>query len=371
MAQLTISTVNRSYPVVIETGLLSRTAELVRGLAQHRRTLLVVDENIASNHGKVVREALQASGIEVLAYSLTATEARKSFETAKVLYDAMVGARVDRSCPVIALGGGIIGDVAGFAAATFLRGVPLIIIPTTLLAMVDASIGGKTAINLALPGGGLGKNLVGAFWQPCGVLIDPMVLQTLSTRELRCGLAECIKHAMIADESLLDFLQQNMSAILTLQMEPLCQLIERSVMIKANIVQQDEREAGVRILLNLGHTFAHAFESIEDLGLRHGEAVAIGLIAAMTCSVQTNRLTAPEVERVRSLLAAAGLPTRLPAPVESSRIRAAMEYDKKVRDGTLRLVLPRGLGRAEVADDVPAKIVELALLEVGASRGGS
>jgi 3-dehydroquinate synthase len=277
-------------------------------------------------------------------------------------------AGLERGSPVVALGGGIVGDTAGFAAATFMRGVPLVQVPTTLLAMVDAAIGGKTGVNYGLPGDGLGKNMIGAFWQPRAVVVDPLVLETLDPRDFRCGLAECIKHALIADASLLGFLAERAAAIRRLDTDALVTLIERCARIKVEIVQQDERETGRRALLNLGHTFAHALEARKHTDLRHGEAVAIGLVAAARCAVRTGRLSAADEQRIGSVLEAFDLPLRMPTPIGVSELVATMRYDKKVAAGRLRLVLPAGLGAAEITDDVPADAVSAAWAHVGASR---
>ena len=266
---------------------------------------------------------------------------------------------------MIAVGGGIVGDTAGFAAATYQRGLPLVHVPTTLLAMVDASIGGKTGVNIKLPGGGLGKNLIGAFWQPKAVPIDPAVLGTLDGRDLRCGLAECVKAAIIADASLLEFLSERVAAILKLDTATLVELIDRCVRIKVAIVCEDEREQGPRALLNLGHTFAHAIEADQQLGVRHGEAVSIGLAAAMDCAVRTGRMDADRA-RVNAVLETFGLPLTLPARTAVSGLMHAMQFDKKAVGGRARLVVPEGLGAASIRDDVPEAVVTAAWATVGA-----
>ncbi len=354
----------------IRTGLLADVGRHVAAIAPGRRALLAADRNLRATHAPVAAASLRRAGIEAEIAYLDATEAAKSLAAVESLYRAMLGAGsggLDRGSPVVALGGGIVGDAAGFAAATFLRGVPFVQVPTTLLAMVDASIGGKTGVNFPLPGGGLGKNMVGAFWQPAAVLIDPAVLSTLPQRDYRCGLAECVKAALIADAPLLDVLAESAAAIERRDVEVLSGLIERCVRIKAAIVERDEREAGPRALLNLGHTFAHAIEAVGRLDLRHGEAVSIGLVAASRCAALTGRLTAGEQKRIASVLASCGLPLRLPAPASTQELSRAMRFDKKSSGGTLRLVLPRGLGSAEIAADVPPEAVAAAWAEVGAA----
>jgi 3-dehydroquinate synthase len=345
------------YAVRIEPGLLRDLGRQTREVAPHERALLAVDERIGATHGAVAADSLAAAGFSVTRHPLTSDEKHKTLDVVRGMYAAMLSAKLERRSPVIALGGGVIGDVAGFAAATYLRGVPLIHAPTSLLSMVDASIGGKTGVNLPLPSGGVGKNLAGAFWQPRAVLADPEVLRTLPPRELRCGLAECVKHALIADPALLEFLESRSQATLALDMSALTALITASAQVKAAIVAEDERETGRRALLNLGHTFAHAVEPIAALDLHHGEAVAIGLCAAMHVSQARGWITNDEAARVERLLIALGLPTKLARRVDIDQLMDAMSYDKKVVGGTLRLVLPRGLGAVEIVNDVPREAV--------------
>ncbi|MHC4414775.1 MAG: 3-dehydroquinate synthase [Planctomycetota bacterium] len=358
-----------SYDVTIEPGLLERLGSLVARVAPSRQVLLAVDERIASRHGLVAGKSLEAAGCAPVAVHLAAAESHKTLTTVQQIYQAMLAGGLERRDPVVALGGGIVGDTAGFAAATYLRGVPLIQVPTTLLAMVDAAIGGKTGVNFDLPDGGLGKNMIGAFWQPKAVFIDPEVLRTLDPRDLRCGLAECVKHALIADAPLLDVLADQAAAIERLEQDRLVALIERCVRIKVAIVERDEREAGRRAWLNLGHTFAHAMESVGDLGLRHGEAVAVGLVGAAHCAADTGRLQPPDLERVTRLLEVLKLPQRLPRPVDVDRLMRAMRFDKKTAGGCIRLVLPSGLGAVEITDDVPSEVVEAAWARLGAASG--
>jgi 3-dehydroquinate synthase len=356
---------DESYAVSVEPGLLARVGDAVAAVAPHARAVLVEDANVVEPHGDTAATALAGAGFEVVRLTIVADEASKTLATVARLYDAMAAAGVERGTPVVALGGGVTGDVAGFAAATFLRGVPLVHVPTTLLAMVDASIGGKTGVNLAVDGGAvLAKNLVGAFWQPRAVLADPETLRTLPDRELRCGLAECVKHGLVGDAGLLDALAAGADRVLGLDPAALVELVARSAAVKAAVVREDVREAGRRAELNLGHTFAHAIESMHELDVRHGEAVAIGLCAAAHCAEATGRR--PPLAEVRDLLTRLGLPTALPRLVPGRRLVERMRYDKKIAGGRRRLVLPVGRGRAEVADDVPDAVVEAAWRAVGA-----
>lgn len=370
MPEIRVNLLPEPYSIVIEVGVLSRVGEHVRRVVPappSARCLLAMDANVAHLHGEIARQSLEAAGFEVVAVTLIADEKHKTLAFVDSLYRAMLAAKLERRSPVIALGGGIVGDIAGYAAATFLRGVPLIQAPTTLLAMVDASIGGKTGVNFPLPGSDdLGKNLIGAFWQPRIVLADPSTLKTLSARDFRCGLAECIKHAVIGDCAMLTWLQEQADAILTLREDAILELIERCAAIKAEVVAEDERESGRRMLLNLGHTFAHAIESIAELDVRHGEAVATGLVAALHVATSLGRMSADDGEPLFETLVRLDLPLLTAEGVEVDRLMHAMRYDKKVSAGGLRLVLPCAGGGAEVVDDVPEEVVRGAWRAVGA-----
>jgi 3-dehydroquinate synthase len=353
-------------PIVIAPGLRHEVGQWVCRQLSAKRALVVVDTRIAVSHGGDVMKSIRDAGIEVRQVESIAAESKKTLDGAKGLYAAMAEFRLERAEPVIAVGGGVVGDTAGFAAATWHRGVPLVHVPTTLLAMVDASIGGKTAVNFELAGGTLGKNLIGAFHQPVAVLDDPQMLSTLEPRELRCGLAECIKHAMLADAALLEWIDAHLMMVMERDAATLATLIDRCARIKVNIVQEDERESGRRALLNLGHTFAHAIEPIEQLDLKHGEAVSIGLVAAMHMARQTERMTEAEVRTVTQVLHHAGLPVRMKSPIAVATLVEAMGQDKKVQGGRLRLILPRGIGQAEIVTDVKTEVIEAAWRNVGA-----
>jgi 3-dehydroquinate synthase len=370
MHQLQVNLPPRSttYSITIERGLLERLGSLVRTLVRHERVLLAVDAGILNTHAEVAQRSLARAGLEVTTHPIVAAESGKTLDTVQAMYGSMLRAKLERGSVVIALGGGIVGDIAGFAAATWLRGVPVVQVPTTLLAMVDASIGGKTGVNLHLSQDELAKNMVGAFWQPRAVLVDPETLRTLNARDFRCGLAECVKHGLIADAGLIDFVDDNRGLIEQLDMDALTALIAQSAAVKVAIVQEDEREAGRRALLNLGHTFGHALEGMRELDLRHGEAVSIGLVAAMRCSVSTGRMSESDAARIRALLARLGLPIELSgSATTAARVRAAMGHDKKVEQGRQRLVLPVGIGDATVADDISGEVIDEALLAIGAA----
>ncbi len=354
-------------PIHVGAGVLQRAPSLVPALAAAGRVFLVADAAVAGTHAARLHHAMAAAGITVDRAEITATEEAKRPETVTRLHEAMAAARVERGTPVLAVGGGITGDVVGFAAATWLRGVPVVQVPTTLLAMVDAAIGGKTGVNLPMPGGGLRKNMIGAFWQPLAVLSDPSTLATLERRELRCGLAECLKHGLIADPSLLDRLERDRSLLLAADPEACRQLVTAAARVKVAIVAADEREAGIREHLNLGHTFAHAIEAHGGAAVRHGEAVSIGLVAAARIAAGLGRLSAADAHGIERLLASLELPVRLPEPLPEAVLMDAMRLDKKVRGGQVRLIIAGPIGTAAVAEDIPDAAVRDAWRAVGAT----
>ncbi len=347
---------------------------VLRGAAG--RAFLVVDDNLPAETIGVAAASLESVGFAVSVERLVATETNKSVAAAERLLVALDLSGHERRDPVVALGGGIVGDIAGFAAAVYRRGVPVIQCPTTLLAMVDASVGGKTGVNLAVAGS-LRKNMVGSFWQPRIVVADVASLRSLGDRQFRAGLAECLKHGMIAgeiDPALADWTAASLPRLHCRDEAAIAELVERNVRIKAAIVAGDEREestgAGGRASLNLGHTFAHAIETIPHLSpdddpanapLLHGEAVALGLVAASACSETLGMAGAGFTDRVRRLVADAGLPVAVADLPGDDALLAAMLHDKKVAGGRLRLVLPIGPGRAEVVDDPPVAAVRAGL----------
>ncbi|XAM00653.1 3-dehydroquinate synthase [Phycisphaeraceae bacterium D3-23] len=350
----------RAYDIVIEPGVLARAGALVARAAPHARAAVVVDEAVADSYGRQVREALGAAGYDAAACLMPASETHKTLDTVASLLDTMLDHRMERRSPVVAVGGGITGDVAGYAAASLLRGVPFVQSPTTLLAMVDASVGGKTGVNTRQ-----GKNLVGAFHQPVLVLIDPDTLATLPPRELRGGLAECVKHGVIRDADLFTWIDANVDKILALECDTLVELVRRNVAIKAAVVQEDEKEQGVRAHLNFGHTFAHAIEATQDKSAgadpySHGEAVALGMTAATRLAVDAGRCAASVYDLLVALLERIGLPTSSDRLAEDEALLAVMRSDKKVRDGQVRLVLPDRMGAVSVVDDTPEGAVRSA-----------
>ncbi len=350
--RIPVPTPQGTYPIYIGPGLLERLPDL---LAEHRLppgpVAVVSDQQVAAHHGETVMEVLSAAGYRPTLLQIPAGEAHKTLDTVADLYPRLLAAGLDRQRPVVALGGGVVGDLAGFAAATFLRGVPFVPIPTTLLAMVDASVGGKTGVDLPQ-----GKNLVGAFKQPELVLIDPDLLRTLPGEEFRAGLAEVVKHAIIASPELFHQLEGEGPASLTT-------LIRDAVQVKVDVVGQDPFERGRRAVLNLGHTFGHAIEQVSGYTVRHGEAVAVGLVAAADLSERLGRAEAGLAQRVEALLERLGLPTRLSGyPVEA--VHRAMAYDKKRRGRVLRFVIPEAIGRVVLIDNPGEPVVRATLARV-------
>jgi 3-dehydroquinate synthase len=343
----------RGYPVVIGDGLLADAA-VVSGHVGARDVLVVTNETV----GPLYLPALTASLAEQRVRTLTLPdgERHKTLEVLGRVFDALVEARFNRDGVVVALGGGVVGDMAGFAAACYQRGVGFVQVPTTLLAQVDSAVGGKTGVNH--PGG---KNLIGAFHQPRAVLADLSTLRTLPVRELRAGLAEVIKYGLVDDPAFLDWIERHLDALLALDTTALRHAVRRSCEIKARIVAADEREHGQRALLNLCHTFGHAIENAAGYGeWLHGEAVAVGMLLAADVSRRLGWLDAGSVERLRELLRRTGLPTTAPA-VGANRARELMGMDKKVLQGRLRLVLLRRLGEGVVCDDYAADALEATL----------
>lgn len=354
MQTLHVELGERTYPIYIGGDLLRRTDLLAAHIAG-RQVAIVTNETVAPLYLAALEQAL--AGYSVTSVILPDGEAFKTWETLQLVFDGLLGARHDRRTTVIALGGGVIGDMAGFAAACYQRGVNFIQVPTTLLSQVDSSVGGKTGINHPL-----GKNMVGAFYQPQAVLIDTASLATLPARELSAGLAEVIKYGLICDEPFLSWLEEHMAALRGLDQEALTAAIARSCAAKARVVAADERESGVRATLNLGHTFGHAIETHQGYGTwLHGEAVAAGTVMALDMSERLGWISAAERDRAVRLFVAAGLPVVPPLEMTPEDFMEHMAVDKKVLDGQLRLVLLRGLGEAVVTADFAPEVLNATL----------
>lgn len=347
MASVRVELPHHSYEILIEAQSLDRLGEVLRERAPHASCGLFVDGAIVANVGARARASLERFGYTVAATALEPGEQHKTLETVQRIYERLLDAHLERRSPVIALGGGVVGDTVGFAAATYLRGVPFVQCPTTLLAMVDSSVGGKVGVNLPR-----GKNLIGAFHQPIAVVVDPLVLASLPDRELRCGLAECVKHGAIRDPELLNFIARSKDRILAREPEALTELIARNVAIKAAVVMADEKESGVRAHLNFGHTFAHAIEATAGYGeFLHGEAVSLGMVAAGVLSERLGLCSAEVPQRLCDLLGELGLPTRAVLPPDE-HLLAAMRLDKKVAGSRVRFILLEQLGCVAIRDDV-------------------
>ncbi|MGJ7548087.1 3-dehydroquinate synthase [Pseudomonas alloputida] len=354
MQTLKVDLGERSYPIYIGEGLLDQ-AELLAPHIRGRQVAIVSNETVAPLYLERLSKTLGAYA--VVSVILPDGEAHKNWETLQLIFDGLLTARHDRRTTVVALGGGVIGDMAGFAAACYQRGVDFIQVPTTLLSQVDSSVGGKTGINHPL-----GKNMVGAFYQPNAVLIDTTSLKTLPERELSAGLAEVIKYGLICDKPFLSWLEDNMQALRALEPAALTEAISRSCAAKAAVVGADERESGVRATLNLGHTFGHAIETHMGYGVwLHGEAVAAGTVMALEMSMRLGWIDQAERDRGIRLLQDAGLPVVPPQEMTPAHFMEHMAVDKKVLDGRLRLVLLRQLGEAVITDDYPKEILQATL----------
>ncbi len=346
MHSLNVALGERSYPIHIGCGLLADGALLAPHLKQ-KKAVVVTNTTVAPLYLARLLDALAQSGVKAESVILPDGEQYKTWETLNLIFDALLGSHCERSTPLIALGGGVIGDMGGFAAACYQRGMPFIQAPTTLLSQVDSSVGGKTAINPPL-----GKNMIGAFYQPRLVLADLSTLDTLPDRELAAGLAEVIKYGLIRDPEFFVWLENHLDALLARDKEALAHAVARSCANKAEVVAADERETGERALLNLGHTFGHAIETGLGYGAwLHGEAVAAGTLIAAELSARLGWLTADDVGRIERIFVRAGLPVHGPK-LGAARYLELMRHDKKVQDGKLRLVLLERIGRAVVADTV-------------------
>ena len=355
MRTLNVALGDRAYPIHIGRGLLD-DASLITPHLKTQRAFVVTNDVVAPLYLERLRATLAGAGVRVDHVVLPDGEAHKDWATLNRVFDALLETRCERSTTLVALGGGVIGDMGGFAAATYQRGMPFIQIPTTLLAQVDSSVGGKTAINHPL-----GKNMIGAFYQPRLVLADLDTLNTLPDRELSAGLAEVIKYGLIRDFELFEWLEANIERLLAREPEAMAHAIERSCANKAEIVALDETEQGVRALLNLGHTFGHAIEAGMGYGQwLHGEGVAAGTLMAATLSARMGMIGGADVKRIAALFERARLPVRGP-DLATERYLDLMASDKKVEDGQLRLILLEAIGRATIRGDAPVDDIRAAI----------
>ena len=361
LMRIPVALAQQPYEVMIEAGGLDRLGQRLSdaGVRSGRKVLVVSNPDVATPYGERCLTSLRQAGFDAHLVVLEAGEDRKTLASISLIHDAAFAQRLERSSLMVALGGGVVGDMTGFAAATWLRGIGVVQVPTTLLAMVDASIGGKTGVNH--PGG---KNLIGAFHQPQLVLIDPDSLATLPEREFRAGMAEVIKYGVIGDAELFRELEaagERLASMRTLPAPLLQRILERSAVAKARVVAADEREGGLRAILNYGHTLGHVVETLCGYGTYlHGEAVAIGMVAAGELALELGLWSAEDQVRQRSVIAAAGLPGRWPE-LDNAAVLECLQGDKKVRDGCVRFVLPTSLGSVEIRSDVSGEQVVAAL----------
>ena len=356
-----------SYPALVGWGLLDGLGERLKEIGLRGPAYIFSDDRVFSPYGRRVQRSLHEAGIEAHCFIVPAGERSKSLELSQAIYAWLAERRAERGHPVIAVGGGVVGDLAGFVAATYLRGMPFVQVPTSMVAMVDASIGGKVAVNLPH-----GKNLVGAFYQPRMVLADVSALGTLGARELAEGWAEAIKLGLVLDSELLDVFEEHAEALANLTLsdddgmrQTATDVIRRSVAIKARVISEDERDTlGVRIMLNYGHTIGHALEAATEYGeFLHGEAVSVGMMGAARIAARLGLIGDAEVDRQRSILQRFALPTSAPG-VDSAKVLEAMGRDKKTEAGSIKWVLLAGVGRGVVRGDVPASLVEETVREL-------
>ena len=339
MEKINVSLAERSYPILIDSNFLDNFGQELSQLNFPKRIAVVSNPTVDNLYGSIIRVSLENSGFITEQFNIPDGESFKSLETLQSIYDFLLENEFDRGCGLVALGGGVVGDIAGFSAATFLRGIPYVQVPTTLLAQVDSSVGGKTAVNHPL-----GKNLIGAFYQPEMVFIDIDTLNTLERRDLSAGLAEVIKYGVISDSNFFCWLEDNVTNLKNRKSEAIIYAVRRSCQIKAEIVALDEREGTVRAHLNYGHTFGHAIEKLAGYGqFKHGEAVSIGMIVAAKISARQGFCSQQDVQRLTDLLSVFDLPVN-PPDFSLAEYVVAMQKDKKVKQGVLTMVLNRGIG---------------------------
>ncbi|MBN2239356.1 MAG: 3-dehydroquinate synthase [Dehalococcoidales bacterium] len=357
MKKVTLDTGRTSYNILTGIDLLEQAGGLLREAGiSGTKAVVISDTKVYDLHGEVLKSSLTGSGFDVLIIKVPQGEEQKSLDTAGRIYTKLTDFYAERTTPLLALGGGVIGDLTGFVAATYMRGTPLVQLPTTLLSMGDSSIGGKTAVNH-----GQLKNKIGVFYHPWLTVSDISTLKTLTERELSNGLSEIIKHGVILDAEFFSYLERNIGKIKALDDEVMETIVSRSAEIKARIVEQDELDMGLRNILNCGHTVGHAIESVSGLQVWHGEAVATGLLIEAGISNLLGLMSSEEVDRIKLLMTTAGLPIELPG-MDPVKIIDAMKHDKKVVDGKIRFALPQRIGKAVIRDDISNTVIEKALV---------
>ncbi|MBI5184003.1 MAG: 3-dehydroquinate synthase [Nitrospinae bacterium] len=342
----------RSYKIYIEYNILNGISDIIRDLGIGKRVVIITNPSVNKLYGEEVSSGLKGASFDSYTAEVPDGEEYKTIKEAERLYDELITLKVDRGSAIVALGGGVIGDLAGFVAATYMRGIPYIQIPTSLLAQVDSSVGGKTAVNHPQ-----GKNLIGVFYQPKAVFIDTSTLKTLPREELLAGLAEVVKYGIIADTDLFEYLEKDIKRVLSLDFDALGYIIRTSCRIKGRVVEIDEKEAGYRAVLNFGHTIGHAIETLTQYrDLRHGEAVSIGMVYAARLSEEMGLCKRDEPERIENLLTKIGLPTQLP-DLRSDDIITSLYLDKKTRNDKIRFILMKGIGEVKIEEDISPAIL--------------
>ena len=358
MSVLSVNLAENSYDIIIEPGALVTLGERCRAVGLKGLAAVISNPTVAALYGAVVQGSLEDAGYRVVHIEIPDGEEYKNSATLNQVYDDLLAAGVDRGSFVVALGGGVVGDLAGYAAATWMRGIPFVQVPTTLLAQVDSSVGGKTGIDHPK-----GKNLIGAFYQPRLVLIDVETLFTLDQRQFRAGLAEVIKYGVIIDLPFFEFLETNSSAILAMDADSLIKIIHQSCQIKAQVVEMDEKESGLRAILNYGHTLGHAFESISGYrSFVHGEAVAIGMVLAARISAAEGLCSQEDLSRISALITRCGLSIEIPH-YDRKQLLGAVAADKKSKGGSITFICNRGIGMYAMSHHTPEELLVLSRLE--------
>jgi|PlaIllAssembly_1097288.scaffolds.fasta_scaffold125477_1 3-dehydroquinate synthase len=347
-----------SYSVYVGSGILKQTAFKLKELGLNDKAVIITNPVVQSLYGDNLKQHLISAGFNTIILEVPDGEEHKSLESAGKLYRQLTEFGAERTTPVLALGGGVIGDLAGFVAATYMRGMPLVQLPTTLLAQCDSSIGGKTAVNH-----GQLKNEIGTFYQPKITITDISTLKTLPQNEFINGLCEVIKHAMIIDEQFFDYLEKYLDLAKALDDNVLETIVTKSVQIKKEIVESDEKDTGLRNILNFGHTVGHAVEAASNFEIAHGQAVAVGLVAAAKIGMEMGTVNINTVNRLKIILRKAGLRTELPQ-LDINIIMHAMQHDKKIKSGKIRFILPKSIGQVFITDEVSPNIVEKVLMEM-------
>ncbi|UCG55207.1 MAG: 3-dehydroquinate synthase [Dehalococcoidia bacterium] len=352
MKKVRVNLGEKGYDILIASGLLEQPGKYLKESGFSRKLVIITNPTVQELYGNSLIKRLSADGFQVVTLIVADGEGEKSLDVASRLYTELSDCHIERTTPILALGGGVIGDLAGFVAATYKRGVPLVQIPTTLLAQVDSSIGGKVAVNH-----GKLKNEIGAFHQPTLVLSDISVLKTLPAEEFANGMAEVIKSAFIKDGQFFTFIESNLTKIKALDNAILEEIVFRSASIKTNIVIQDELDTGLRNILNYGHTTGHAIETISDFNVKHGHAVAIGMMTAAAIAMKLDFFDNGELIRLKSILESVGLPIQIPS-LDTGKIIQAIKHDKKISGGKVRFILPRTIGEVFTTDEVDLSFVE-------------